>query len=173
MNWENVNLSDSYERDQNILSPYNFDTLLLEISTNLTEITEDTIKQYFEEQLKLRISEAKEIFKDNLQNILTDALKYQNQDEEPGKPTTEEWNAIFDLMENNEEQPQEVQTKGEYYIQYFTDCLPPIFWTDKAVLCSEPYSHNNSGQALYTGFYLKKGKYYGVITTPKHFKTLI
>jgi hypothetical protein len=173
MNWENVNLSDSYERDQNILSPFNFDTLLLEISTNLTEITEDTIRQYFNEQLKLKIEEAKEIFRDNLKNILTNALEYQNQDEEPGKPSPEEWKAIFTLMQDNETQPQEVTTKGPYYIDYFTDCLPPIFWTQDSVLCSEPYSHNASGAALYTGFYLKDQKYYGVITTKQHFKTLI
>jgi len=81
MNWTNVNLSDSYERDQNILEPLNFDTFLLEISTNIKtcDLTEANIKKEFEERLKMRISEAKDIFKDNLANITKQAIKERNQ----------------------------------------------------------------------------------------------
>lgn len=78
MNWQNVNLKDNYERDQNILDPYSFDTLLLEISCNLPEITEETIRKQFETSLKSKIDSAREIFNDNLQNILNEAIAYRD-----------------------------------------------------------------------------------------------
>ena len=78
MNWNNVNLKDAYERDQNILDGYSFDILLLEISTNIknTEINEATITAHFEDQLKIRIQSAREVFRANLQNILKEAVEY-------------------------------------------------------------------------------------------------
>lgn len=81
MNWENINLLDSYERGQNILDPLNFDTFLLEISHNIKtcDLTEDNIKKEFEERLKMRIAEAKDIFNDNLTNITKQAIKERNQ----------------------------------------------------------------------------------------------
>jgi len=81
MKWENVNLTDSYERDQNILDPYNFDTLLLEISCNIrTEnLTAEEITKHFNEILTARVREAKEIFKDNLLNIVKQAKQERNQ----------------------------------------------------------------------------------------------
>lgn len=44
MDWKNVDLDDGYERDQNILDPYDFDTLLLEISCNVRDINPETIR---------------------------------------------------------------------------------------------------------------------------------
>lgn len=77
MDWTNVNLTDGYEREQNILGPYNFDTLLLEISCNIPKerLTREEIEKQFKTVLALKVSEAKEIFKDNLENILKQAIK--------------------------------------------------------------------------------------------------
>lgn len=80
MDWKNVNLKDNYERDQNIIDPLNFDTLLLEISCNIRNINKETIKAQFEEDLKNRIQSAREVFNNNIDNILNEALKYRNQD---------------------------------------------------------------------------------------------
>lgn len=80
MDWTNVNLKSNYERAQNIIDPLNFDTLLLEISCNIKNINKDTIKKQFETDLKNRINSAREIFNNNLNNILIDALEYQNLD---------------------------------------------------------------------------------------------
>lgn len=81
MEWTNIDLSNSYERDQNILDPLNFDTFLLEISTNIKtcDLTEDNIKKDFEERLKMRLAEARDIFKSNLTNITKKAIKERNQ----------------------------------------------------------------------------------------------
>ena len=75
MDWNNVNLKDAYERDQNILDGYDFDTLLLEISTNIRseDINEATITANFEQELKNKMYWARDIFKNNLQNILKEA----------------------------------------------------------------------------------------------------
>ena len=81
MDWTNINLTDNYERDQNILDPLNFDTFLLEISHNIKtrDLTEENIKKEFEERLKTRIAEARDIFKDNLTSITKQAIKERNQ----------------------------------------------------------------------------------------------
>lgn len=73
MNWKNVNLSDGYEREQNILDPYNFDILLLEINCNLREITAEAIESHFKTVLAAKVEQAKEIFADNAANILKQA----------------------------------------------------------------------------------------------------
>ena len=78
MDWKKINLQSEYERSLNILDPYNFDTLLLEISCNLKVINKDTIKKQFDTVLSNKIESAKEVFKNNLENILKDALKYRN-----------------------------------------------------------------------------------------------
>mgnify|MGYP005997453341 CR=1 FL=1 len=77
MNWKNVKLTDSYERDQNILDPYNFDTLLLEIHCNLrTEnLTPEEITKHFNTILNSNNKSAKEVFKNNLNNIVKQAQK--------------------------------------------------------------------------------------------------
>lgn len=75
MDYNNVQLTDNYERDQNILEPLNFDTFLLEISCNIkTEnLTAENLQKEFDQRIKMRTEEAKEIFKANLQNILKTA----------------------------------------------------------------------------------------------------
>ena len=80
INWENVNLSDGYERNQNIIDPLSFDALLLEINCNLSNINAETVKKQFEEDLKSRIESAREVFENNLRNIIDNANEYRNQD---------------------------------------------------------------------------------------------
>jgi hypothetical protein len=78
MNWKNVNLESSYERAQNIIDPLSFDTLLLEIQCNLREINKDTVRKQFEEDLQSKIQSAREVFNNNLDNIIKNAEKYRN-----------------------------------------------------------------------------------------------
>ena len=75
MNWKNVNLKDGYEREQNFLDGYNFDVLLLEIQCNLKEINRQTVETQFLEVLNSRIDDAKEIFYNNINNIVAQAKK--------------------------------------------------------------------------------------------------
>jgi len=78
MDWKNINLDSASERQAHILDGLTFDTLLLEISCNVREINEQNIKAQFEEDLKNKIQSAREVFNDNLQNILKDAIKYRD-----------------------------------------------------------------------------------------------
>ncbi len=77
IDWKNVDLNDGYNRDQKILDPYSFNMLLLEIHCNIKkeEISEETIKKQFEEQLQNKVRTAREILNDNLKNIMNYALK--------------------------------------------------------------------------------------------------
>lgn len=73
INWSNVNLSDSWERSRNILEPYSFDTLLLEVECNLREVNAATVTAQFESILQAKVAEAREIFAANLANIVSNA----------------------------------------------------------------------------------------------------
>lgn len=73
MNWKNVNLKSPYERSQNLLEPYTFDILLLEISCNLREITTETVRAQALESINAKHREALSILNDNLNNITSQA----------------------------------------------------------------------------------------------------
>ena len=73
MNWKNVNLKSPYERSRNLLEPYTFDTLLLEISCNLREITTETVRAQALESITAKYEEALSILNDNLNNITSQA----------------------------------------------------------------------------------------------------
>ena len=70
MDYLNINLNNDHERNTDILDGYNLDTLFLEISCNLREINEETVKKQFYESLNSKIQSAKDIFNANLQNIV-------------------------------------------------------------------------------------------------------
>ena len=70
MDYLNINLNNDHERNTNILDGYDLETLFLEISCNLREINEETVKKQFYESLNSKIQTAKEIFSANLQNIV-------------------------------------------------------------------------------------------------------
>jgi len=74
MDYLNIDLSSVSEREQEILEGYSFDTLLLEINCNLTEINETTVRAQFELSLKSNITTAREIFNANLKNIVIHAV---------------------------------------------------------------------------------------------------
>ena len=70
MDYLNIDLNSNYERNADILDGYNLETLFLEISCNLTEVNEETVKKQFYESLNSKIQSAKDIFNANLQNIV-------------------------------------------------------------------------------------------------------
>ena len=70
MDYLNINLNSDHERNTDILDGYDLETLFLEISCNLREINEETVKQQFYESLNSKIQSAKDIFNANLQNIV-------------------------------------------------------------------------------------------------------
>jgi len=71
IDWSNIDLNSPYERNQNILDPYDFDTLLLEINCNLGDkANKESVEKHFNAILKAKMNEAKEIFRDNLDNVL-------------------------------------------------------------------------------------------------------
>ena len=75
MDYSNIDFNSDYERNSNILDGYDFDTLFLEISCNLREINEETVKQQFYESLNSNIQSAKDVFNANLKNIVKYAQK--------------------------------------------------------------------------------------------------
>lgn len=74
---EKLNLNGA-DRDKNILDPYSFDILLLEISCNLREINKAEIKKHFLAELERKAQDAKEYFNEHQDEILENALEYRN-----------------------------------------------------------------------------------------------
>ena len=70
MDYLNIDVNSDYERNADILDGYNLETLFLEISCNLTEVNEETVKKQFYESLNSKIQCAKDIFNANLKNIV-------------------------------------------------------------------------------------------------------
>lgn len=75
MDWNNVDLSRGYERDQNFLDGYSFDMLLLEIHCNMKKenITEVNVRQHVEKVIRGKVEEAYSILDSNLANIIKQA----------------------------------------------------------------------------------------------------
>ncbi len=75
MNWHNIDLTDGYEREQNLLDPYTSETLLLEVACNVREITKETIRKQAMESINSKYKVAIEILDANLDNYLKEALR--------------------------------------------------------------------------------------------------
>ena len=75
IDWNNVDLADSFESSRNLIENLTFAVLLIEINCNLREINAETVRAQFEEDLRGRIDEAREIFAANLANIVAHAQK--------------------------------------------------------------------------------------------------
>ena len=75
IDWNNVDLADSFESSRNLIENLTFDALLIEINCNLREINAETVRAQFEEDLWGRVREAREIFAANLANIVAHAQK--------------------------------------------------------------------------------------------------
>ena len=73
--WSDIDLNSSYEKDLNIVDPYSFNTLLLEISCNLKDINKETVKKLYSDALWAKIDTANEVFEANLDNIVKQAKK--------------------------------------------------------------------------------------------------
>jgi hypothetical protein len=75
IDWNNVDLTDSYESSRNLIENLTFDALLLEVDCNLPVINAQTVAAQFELDLQSRIDEARETFSANLANIVEHAQK--------------------------------------------------------------------------------------------------
>lgn len=73
--WNNIDLNDQSQRDLNMLEPYDFDTLLLEISCNLRgeQLTVEEIEKHAIHVINAKAREAREILRANLSNIVAKA----------------------------------------------------------------------------------------------------
>lgn len=78
--WSNIDFASAYETSLAIVDEYTFDDLLLEINCNLPVIDEKTVMRQFEWALQSRITSAREIMRDNLENIVKHANNERNQD---------------------------------------------------------------------------------------------
>lgn len=74
IDWNNIDLT-SHERDLNMLDPYDFGTLLLEVDCNLPVINAETVRAQAMQSIKAKNDEAISILDANLANIVKQAQK--------------------------------------------------------------------------------------------------
>lgn len=68
--WDNIDLTNYYERDKNMLDPYSFSDLLMEIRCNVKEINTQTILVQARESIDAKYREAISILNANMNNIV-------------------------------------------------------------------------------------------------------
>jgi hypothetical protein len=78
IDWSNVNLEDTMNHNLNLIDGLTFGALLLEINCNIPEINAATVREQFGKDLANRCQEAREIFEDNIDNIIAAARKERN-----------------------------------------------------------------------------------------------
>lgn len=57
----------------------------------------------------------------------------------------------------------------EYHYDWFLGCVPPVMMTSNGFLCSEPYTHQDDGQAVYLGCRCHDGKFYAKLMTTREY----
>lgn len=75
MNWNNINLNSPYELQQDILDGYDCETILLEVSCNVKEITIESVRKQAMVSIKSKYNTAIEILEANLANLTAAAIK--------------------------------------------------------------------------------------------------
>lgn len=72
MDWNNINLNSGYERSQNFLDGYDFETLFIDLQTNFKteDLTEAQVLNHAFKSIENRVREAKEILRDNIKQIV-------------------------------------------------------------------------------------------------------
>ena len=78
--WSNIDLNSEYEKSLSIVDSYTFNDLLMEVHCNIENITEETIMRQFEEALQSRIHSAREVMRENINNITKYAVDYRNEE---------------------------------------------------------------------------------------------
>ena len=82
MNWNNVDLNSGYEKSQNFLDGYDFDTLLLEVYCNMKkeDTTRENILKHVKAEIANRVQSANEIILANIDNIVKYAIEEKNRE---------------------------------------------------------------------------------------------
>ena len=75
MNWNNIDLNSPFESSQPILDSYDCDTILLEVSCNLKEITKESVREQALKSIKEKYQTAIEILDANLDTLTANAIK--------------------------------------------------------------------------------------------------
>jgi hypothetical protein len=68
--WNNIDLTNYYDRNKNMLDPYSFEDLLLEIRCNLKDINSQTVLMQARESIDAKYREAISILNANIYNII-------------------------------------------------------------------------------------------------------
>jgi len=77
--WSNIDLNSNYQTSLPIVDEYTFDSLLMEINCNIPKIDAQSVMRQFETALQSRIDSAREIMRDNLENIVKHANEQRDQ----------------------------------------------------------------------------------------------
>lgn len=162
IDWSNVDLEKYGDRE--IISGKTFDILILE-AENLNPATRETISEHFEKCLRDVVSEAREIFYDNLDNF----VEYVNR------------HAIAETLENEREAKDQESMDAmlidfhsnarvwrpisQEKFNYMLECLPPARMGRGGFVNSEPWDSLDNGEEIYFVALQANGGYYATLGT--------
>jgi hypothetical protein len=162
IDWSNVDLQ-RYGYCE-IISGKTFDILVLEVE-NLNPATRESISAHFEKCLRNVVSEAREIFYDNLDNIIAhvnrDAIaEALNADREARDQ--EAMDLILADFSSNTRQWRPISPEK---FNYMLECLPPIRMGRGGFVNSEPWDFLDNGEEIYFVALQANGGYYATLGT--------
>jgi hypothetical protein len=82
MDWDNVDFNSSYERDQDFLDGYDFNTLILELVCNYPKETVNAalIRKHVSDTIRQRVNDAVDIIDKNAEAIAKEVINYHKID---------------------------------------------------------------------------------------------
>ena len=146
IDWSNVNLQRY--GDCEIISGKTFDILILEVE-NLNPSTRETISAHFEKCLRDVVSEAREIFYDNLDNIVAYANRDAIAEALKNKRLVEDQRVLNLLVQEVYSNSRVWRPISQERFDYMLNCLPPIRMGRGGFMNSEPYDSLDSGEEIY------------------------
>ena len=81
MNWNNIDLASNYERSQNFLDGYDFETLILELTCNYKAelMCPGLVRQHAAEAIAAKARDAIDIIEKNSINISKEVINYHKE----------------------------------------------------------------------------------------------
>jgi hypothetical protein len=76
--WKNIDL-DSWEISLSLIESLSFSEFILELDCNCQNLTHAALREQFEEDLRNRIEDAREVFNSNIGNILAHVRKLRKE----------------------------------------------------------------------------------------------
>lgn len=149
-NWSNVDLER--EGDLELVSGMSFNSLILEIETGSVAggaVNRETLTRHFEQHLHNIATDAREVFHDNLDNIIAYGNRHAIAEALENERLVEDQRVLNLLVQEVYSNSRVWRPISQERFDYMLNCLPPIRMGRGGFMNSEPYDSLDSGEEIY------------------------